>query len=299
MEKEVNNSINFLDVKITRNSDNSISTSTYRKPTFTGVMLNWNSLTSIKYKKGLISCLLDRSNKICSSHAQKVEEMEDLRNLLIDNNYPPHIVDNEFKRFEKYKQLNVEKPPNPDEKIKYLSIPFINDKSEIIGRKMQQVVKEYFPNVSLRVAFKAPATLESHFPYKDKVTDPSKLSMVVYKLNCLTEGCDASYIGESKRICSIRMEDHATDPKSHVYEHHKLPGHEMDFANVEILDRANTIKKLELKEMLYIRKLKPSLNKQLEYELFTLIIRNVKLVNSITSDAQRYHKKTYKQTSKN
>ena len=299
MEKEVNNSINFLDVKITKNSDNSISTSTYRKPTFTGVMLNWNSLTSIKYKKGLISCLLDRSNKICSSEAQKVEEMEDLRNLLIDNNYPPHIVDNEFKRFEKYKQLNVERSPNPDEKIKYLSIPFINDKSEIIGRKMQQIVKEYFPNVSLRVAFKAPATLESHFPYKDKVTDPSKLSMVVYKLNCLAEDCDASYIGESKRICNIRMEDHATDPKSHVHEHHNLPGHEMDFANVEILDRANTIKKLELKEMLYIRKLKPSLNKQLESELFTLIIRNVKLVNSITSDAQRYHnKKPNKQTSK-
>ena len=95
------------------------------------------------------------------------------------------------------------------------------------------------------------------------------------------------------------MEDHATDPKSHVHEHHKLPGHEIDFANVEILDRANTIKKLELKEMLYIRKLKPSLNKQLESELFTLIIRNVKLVNSITSDAQRYHnKKPNKQTSK-
>ena len=247
----------------------------------------------------MISCLLDRSNKICSSEAQKVEEMEDLRNLLIDNYYPPHIVDNEFKRFEKYKQLNVERSPNPDEKIKYLSIPFINDKSEIIGRKMQQIVKEYFPNVSLRVAFKAPATLESHFPYKDKVTDPSKLSMVVYKLNCLAEDCDASYIGESKRICNIRMEDHATDPKSHVHEHHNLPGHEMDFANVEILDRANTIKKLELKEMLYIRKLKPSLNKQLESELFTLIIRNVKLVNSITSDAQRYHnKKPNKQTSK-
>jgi hypothetical protein len=159
---------------------------------------------------------------------------------------------------------------------------------------MQQFVKDYFPNVSLRVAFEAPATLESHFPYKDKVTDPSKLSMVVYKLKCLTEGCDASYIGESKRICNIRMEDHESDPKSHVYEHHHLPGHEIDFAGVEILDRANTIKKLELKEMLYIRKLKPSLNKQLESELFTLIIRNVKLINSITSDAQRYHKNTNK-----
>ena len=63
MEKENNNTLNFLDVKIKRGSDNSISTSTSRKPTFTGVMLNWNSLTSIKYKKGLIRCLLDRSKR--------------------------------------------------------------------------------------------------------------------------------------------------------------------------------------------------------------------------------------------
>ena len=34
------------------------------------------------------------------------------------------------------------------------------------------------------------ATLESHFSYKDKVTDSKKLSMVVYKLKCLTEGCE-------------------------------------------------------------------------------------------------------------
>ena len=46
-----------------------------------------------------------------------------------------------------------------------MSIPFINSKS--------QIVKEYLSNVSLRVAYKAPATLESHFPYKDKVTDPT------------------------------------------------------------------------------------------------------------------------------
>ena len=72
--------------------------------------------------------------QICSTEAQRIEEIEDLRNLLIDNNYPPHIIENEFKRFEKYKQLNVEKTPNQDEKIKYLSIPFINDKSETISR---------------------------------------------------------------------------------------------------------------------------------------------------------------------
>jgi hypothetical protein len=117
--------------------------------------------------------------------------------------------------------------------------------------------------------------------------------MVVYKLKCLTEGCDASYIGESKRICNVRMEDHESDPKSHVYEHHKLSGHEIDFVNVEILDRANTIKKVRTKRnVTYPQTQTISKHKQLEFELFTLIIRNVKLVNSITSDAQRYHKKT-------
>ena len=60
-----------------------------------------------------------------------------------------------------------------------------------------------------------------------------------------------------------------------------------DFDNVEIIDRADTIRKLEYKEMLYIRKLKPQLNKQIESELFTLIIRNVQLENSITRDFQK------------
>ena len=53
--------------------------------------------------------------------------------------------------------LNVDKIPNPNEKIKYLSIPFINDKSEIIGRKIQEAVNEHFTNINLRVAFKSPA----------------------------------------------------------------------------------------------------------------------------------------------
>jgi hypothetical protein len=259
-------------------------------------MLNWNSLTSIKYKKGLISCLLDRSFKICSTNEQKIVEMEELRNLLIKNNYPSYIIDKQFEKFEKYKQLNVENPANPDEKIKYLSLPFINDKSETIARKIQETVKDHFENINLRIAFKSPATLGSHFPFKDRVTDPSKQSMVVYHLKC--KNCDADYIGQTKRICNIRMDNHKTKKESHVFEHNQIIGHEIDFENVEIIDRADSVKKLELKEMLYIRKLKPTLNKQKESELFTLIIKNVKLETSITRDIQKYLKPKSKQISR-
>jgi hypothetical protein len=145
----------ILDVKIKRELNGSSTTTTYRKPTFTGVLLNWNSLTTIKYKKGLIGCLLDRSFKICSNNQQKIIEMEELCELLIKNNYSQQVIEKEFEKFEKYKMLNVEKIPNPNEKIKYLSIPFINDKSEIIGRKIQEAVNEHFTNINLRVAFKS------------------------------------------------------------------------------------------------------------------------------------------------
>ncbi len=45
---------------------------------------------------------------------------------------------------------------------------------------------------------------------------------------------------------------------------------------MKILDRASNGKKLELKEMLYIRKYKPSLNVQKDSQIFTFIIRNSK-----------------------
>jgi hypothetical protein len=72
--------------------------------------------------------------------------------------------------------------------------------------------------------------------------------MVVYHLKC--KNCNADYIGQTKRICDVRMIDHQTDKNSHVFEHHNIPGHEIDFENVEILDRADTVSK-EYKEMLY------------------------------------------------
>ena len=78
--------------------------------------------------------------------------------------------------------------------------------------------------------------------------------------------------------------------KSNAHIHELETGHKMNFDDIEILDRASNDLKLSLKEMLYIRKLKPKLNKQLELELFTLIIRNVRQENSITRDIQKYLK---------
>jgi hypothetical protein len=43
----------------------------------------------------------------------------------------------------------------------------------------------------------------------------------------------------------------------------KNPGHQMDYENIEIIDKASTDFKLRMKELLHILKRKPELNKQL------------------------------------
>ena len=87
------------------------------------------------------------------------------------------------------------------------------------------------------------------------------------------------------------MSEHEhSDPSSHVYQHNIKVGHKNDFENVKILDRASNDYKLQLKEMLWIRKFNPSLNRQMNSELFTLIIRNTQKENYITRDIQKYLK---------
>ena len=107
-----------------------------------------------------------------------------------------------------------------------------------------------------------------HFPFKD----PSKQSIVVYHLKCLN--WDEEYIGKTTRIYSKRISEHEhSDPSWHVYQHSIKDGHKIDLENVNILDRARNDYKLKLKEMLWIRKLNPSLNRQMNSEIFTLVTK--------------------------
>jgi hypothetical protein len=94
-EKENNNQLPFLDITVVRNRMKFITT-LYRKKTFTGVHLNWTSLTSRKYKIGLIQCLLDRVWRICTEEKDRHEEVRKMRLILEKNEYPTHIVNKEI-----------------------------------------------------------------------------------------------------------------------------------------------------------------------------------------------------------
>ena len=66
-EEEHNNEIAFLDISIT-GGGNELQTSLFRKKTFSGVHLNFNSHLPSEHKKGLLHTLLYRAYNICSNY---------------------------------------------------------------------------------------------------------------------------------------------------------------------------------------------------------------------------------------
>ena len=90
-EKEEFESLAFLDVKIQK-SDSKFITSVYRKPTFTGQYIQWDSFGPSKHKKNLISTLVHRALRICSKSLLQ-QELKNIRVILRDNGYAESIID--------------------------------------------------------------------------------------------------------------------------------------------------------------------------------------------------------------
>ena len=86
-ETESNGELPFLDTKVKR-VIGKYATTVHHKKTFTGVYLNWTSLTSRKYKIGLIKNLTYRILRICSQPEDVKNELDKLRTQLEKNSYP-------------------------------------------------------------------------------------------------------------------------------------------------------------------------------------------------------------------
>ena len=107
--------------------------------------------------------------------------------------------------------------------------------------------------------FSCPASLSNRFSFKDK-TPVLLQSLVVYRIGC--QDCKDFYIGKTARCLIRRIAEHKNgigkgDYQSALYKHALENKHTIYYEGIEILDKANSDHKLLLKEMLYIKKLKP------------------------------------------
>jgi len=196
--------------------------------------------------------------------------LKKLKQTLIKNEYPGHIINKEIEKFIKNRtdkeqqqeqQFAEQQQATVEKQKKYIVLPYSNNKVDAFASKLTKLVNNTF-DVELRVAFKSPKEIRHLFPFKDNIKDKHAQSLVIYKITC--ETCKQSYIGKTKRILIHRIKEHNDTGKDSAIQTHRKehPTHNINPYNIEIVDRADTNSKLELKEELHIVAQKPELNIQ-------------------------------------
>ena len=106
-----NGSLSFLNITVSR-ENNKFVTSVYRKPAFSGVFTNFESLIPDMQKRELIETLLHRSFKLCSNYENFHREIETLKAIIKRNNHSQTFV-NQSELYEKVLEQIVYQTKKP------------------------------------------------------------------------------------------------------------------------------------------------------------------------------------------
>ena len=260
-EMQTNNSLRFLDVLV-NNSQSTLSTSTFRKPTHTGLFAKWSSFVPRRYKVNLVNCLLDRCYKICSFYELICEEVEHIKTMLSRNGYPKYFLDKcvrEFfnRKFKPKQTTTSQDRRNLQSKRILIRLPFLGAVSEQVRNELNSFLRKRTDGRVKLSVIDTTSKIGNNFHLKDR-QPLVRRSGVVYKVRC---SCNMCYIGQTRRNLETRLREHSTSEASEVCRHLlENPGHRIDFARPEILGNANDTARLLILESLFIQEQIPDLN---------------------------------------
>ena len=255
-----------MDVLISKSEGPNFDTTTYRKPTYTGLLTNFTSFTSIQYKIGLVKTLIDRVCKINCSVTNFRNDLSITRQALLKNMFPNHVLRRFFDQSQIPSDLINQERPAKESTCRYFKLPYIGTISSQTKTKLMNVIRKYCKQATkVRLIFTT-NKISAYFTLKDSFPK-EMLSNVVYQFKCAS--CNACYIGETTKRYIDRAREHLfTDKMSAVYKYLHGEGSKRcckesnDETSFSILDSAPTQYQLRIKEALYIQKYKPQLNKQ-------------------------------------
>jgi hypothetical protein len=276
-EIEQNDQLNFLDVTINRIND-TFSTSVFRKPTFTGLGLNYFSFTPSIFKVNSVKTLIDRAFNVSSTYAHFHTEVERLKTYFLNNLYPLHLVESTISDFLNKKYFHKKVSSAPKLK-KYVKLPFFGPNSYKIRNELLRTLRNLYNHVDFQIIMTNPYTIGSFFKIKDNIPDDVR-SCVVYEYQC--SSCNARYIGSTIRSFKARRAEHfgksiltgrpLTKPSfSSVRLHSEECDHPLLEQNFKILRSFPNQQTLLIAESIFIKNKKPSLNNNTySVELYTV-----------------------------
>jgi len=253
----------FLDMLIMR-TNGKLKSTWYTKPTDTGLTMNFHSLAPEKYKRSVVSGMIHRIIRACSTWEAVHESIVKAKKILEDNQYPPSFYDPIIKRtlhsiFETKEDSEIEE----EEDRKMLFIQYRGKVSESYEKSLKKIGAPCKVIFIIRKLKTVLPSLKSEIPKVLK-------SGVVYNISC--SRCKSCYVGQTARHLQTRIKEHSRQ-SSLLGNHFKQCNNVLTMDDVSILATAKSIHQLLVLEALFINDVKPLLNTKDEYRSHTLVIK--------------------------
>lgn len=248
VEKEVNGSLPFLDLRVSRSEDNSLSFSIYRKPTHTDRFITTDSYHNGSNKKAAFHSMAHRLYNIPMSKQAFNEEKQYIIDTAAKNGYSRKFIDKIFNQHHQKKRFREKTTLEPVNEPKYrISVPYCPPFTNQLGAKLRR------HNIELVTS--TTSTLKSQLcNYKDKQSPQQ--SSGIYSIGC--NNCDNIYIGQTSRRIETRVKEHirytknGDRDKSGVAEHMHQHQHTIDTNNIKGVKTVRSNYHLDAFESQYI-----------------------------------------------
>ena len=154
----------------------------------------------------------------------------------------------------------------------FFKLPYTDKYSNIAQIKIQNLVKTFCKGIDVKIVLRPFKTCKK-FSYKDPL--PFHLqSFIVYKFVCAN--CKVCYVGETTRHFITRINEHLQkDAKSNIFKHlqeSRACNSVCDKDCFSVIDRSATEYQFKMKEAMYIKWMRPNLNKQVKHYTLSLIV---------------------------
>ena len=284
-ELNTNNKLPFLDVNVTSTNDNRFKTTVYRKPTNIGTCLNANSECPEQYKTSVISNFIHRIYKITQNWSDFHIELQQTKQMLINNNYSNHMIDTQIRKF-----LNQTHSSESIETKKETIDLFYHNQMHRNYKIDERVLTDIIHNnvssinpdkkVKLHIYYKNRKA--ANFIIRNNLSSPTPPLLqtgLIYEFKCpFPHGQVESYIGLTQTTLKQRLLSHTYKGSihDHFVTHHGCRPNKLQLEeNTSILSKATDRYRLSIKEALFISQQQPSINRQFETFTHTLkLFRN-------------------------
>lgn len=277
-EFEKDNKIPFLDVLVKKEENGEIQTGVYRKETNNSIYIHWNSYAPKQWKIGTLRGMIRRAYDICSTEEELTKELAHLREVFTKvNNYPRHLVETTMKNVKEERNTtqttdDTESEADNESTTLTLKVPFAGEKGEGLIKDLNRTLQRNLPNnIKCRIV-RTGTKLQRNFNIKDKLEDKHR-SNFIYHHVCMNKKCNEHYVGETGRRKEVRTSEHGgKDKESWIYKHSMKTKHpKAKDKNFHILGtNYDNRRKRRIAEAMFIRDMKPTLNKQKDSYKLTL-----------------------------